>query len=127
MEKCEYIPSRADGTFKYFGVVQRMNPKTKDIKLTGLVEGKLTTQEASSAELKADSWYGAVYYEIIEKKIGKSVYYFLLGWQGNDRLTTRKVIDVIYFDFWDNLTFGAPVFSDEDKKLKHRLIFDDRI
>ncbi|MBL0341979.1 MAG: hypothetical protein IPP71_14245 [Bacteroidetes bacterium] len=118
------VPSRIEGTFKYYGVVQRINIKTGEMKLIGLVELKSIPEEAELAELKYDTWFGAIYYEIIEKNIGKNKYYFLLGWQGNDRLTTRKLIDVIYFDSWNNLTFGAPVFKDETKKLKQRVIFE---
>lgn len=118
------LPSRSDGTYKYYGVVQRLNAKTKEVKLIGLIDVQTPVEEAEMAELKAENWFGTVYYEIIEKKVGKSTYYFLLGWHGNNRSTTMKVIDVIYFDFWDNLTFGAPLFMDESKKIKNRLIFE---
>jgi len=39
-------------------------------------------------------------------------------------LTNKKVIDVLFFDQWDNITFGAPVFLDENKKLKYRVVFE---
>ncbi len=116
--------SRSTGTYKYFGVVQKMVPKTGKIKLIGLMELKSTTAEAESIEFKADTWFGAVYYDIIEKKSGKNTYYYLLGWHGNDRLTNKKVIDLLFFDPWDNITFGAPVFSDENKRLKYRVVFE---
>jgi len=116
--------SRTTGKYKYFGVVQRLDLKTGKMKLIGLLELKSATVEAESIEFKADTWFGAVYYDIIEKKSGKNTYYYLLGWHGNDRLTNKKVIDVLFFDLWDNITFGAPVFLDENKKLKYRVVFE---
>lgn len=116
--------SRTTGNYKYFGVVQKKDLKTGKIKVIGLVELKSATHDAENIEFKADTWFGAVYYDIIEKKSGKNTYYYLLGWHGNDRLTNKKVIDVLFFDPWDNITFGAPVFSDESKKLKYRIIFE---
>jgi hypothetical protein len=118
------LPSRSNGTYKYFGVIQRKNLKTQEMKLIGLVDMKTSNEESELAELKYDSWNGAAYYEIIEKKVGKKVYYFVLGWQGNNNLTTCKVVDVIYFDLWNNVSFGAPLFMDENKKIKHRIIFE---
>ncbi len=118
------LPSREAGTFQFFGIIQRINPETKQMKVIGITDLPLPTEEASVNELKPDTWYGAAYYEIIEKKINKKPHYFLLGWKGNDRLSTKKVIDVLTFDAWDNVTFGAPLFIDEKKKKKHRLIFE---
>jgi hypothetical protein len=118
------LPSREKGTYTYYGIIQRINPGTKQFKVIGLQDFFLETADAEVNELKADTWYGAAYYEIIEKKINKKTYYFLLGWKGNDRLTTKKVADVLYFDTWDNITFGAPLFTDEKKKKKHRLVFE---
>ncbi|MDQ3051111.1 MAG: hypothetical protein M3Q95_09525 [Bacteroidota bacterium] len=118
------LPSREDGTYKFFGIIQRINPETRQMKVIGLTDLSLPTEEASVNELKADTWYGAAYYELIEKKISKKPHYFLLGWKGNDRFSTKKVIDVLTFDAWDNVTFGAPLFIDEKKLIKHRMIFE---
>ncbi len=118
------IPSRETGTFKYFGILHRVNPVSKNIKIIGLTDFNPDTSLVTVSELKSDTWYGSVYYEVIEKKINKKTYYFLLGWKGNDRFSTKKVIDVLHFDTWDNPAFGAPLFVDESKKKKHRIVFE---
>jgi hypothetical protein len=118
------LPSREDGTFKYYGIIHRMNPKSRQIKIIGLMDFNIEKEAAEANELKSDTWYGAAYYELIEKKINKSTQYIVLGWKGNDRLTTKKVIDLLYFDEWDNVTFGAPVFVDDAGKKKYRMIFE---
>ncbi|MCB0480077.1 MAG: hypothetical protein KDC83_01535 [Flavobacteriales bacterium] len=57
-------------------------------------------------------WYGALYYEIIPIKDKKEgLYYVLLGWDGNGSESTKKVIDVMYFDEkYDEWRFGKKVF-----------------
>ena len=120
-----FLQSRDSGTFEYFGLVQRINPKTKSFGLQGLIEKKYPTDFAEINLFDVDEWYGAVYYDIQERKIDKKTCYFLLGWHGKDRLSNRKVIDVLRFDPWDNAEFGMPVFVGQpDVKTKHRVIFE---
>lgn len=120
-----FLQSRDQGTFEYFGVVQRRNTQTGRFSAKGLIEKKHATDFAEINLLDVDEWYGAVYYEIIERKINKQNCYFLLGWHGHDRLSTRKVIEVLSFDFWDNAEFGMPVFSGQPgPKVKHRVVFE---
>jgi hypothetical protein len=115
--------SRQEGTCRQFGVLQRKNPVSGKITTIGLLELNIPTEEAEKAELKSNSWAGALYYDVIERKIQKRTCYFVLGWKGNDRLSTKKVIDVITFDEWDNVAFGLPVFTD-GKTTKYRVIFE---
>ncbi len=117
------IASRKDGTFRHFGILQFHNSVSGKLKTTGLIETDTTSSEAEKAELRPDTWYGAIYYDIFEKKIQKKTYYFVVGWKGNNRMSTRKVIDVIAFDEFNDVTFGLPVFTDGKTK-KHRVIFE---
>jgi hypothetical protein len=116
--------SRNEEAYKYYGIIQRKSKKTGEVKLIGLTDVKIPAEDAIQSELKSDSWYGAVYYEILQSKSGKNTFYTLLGWQGNDRFTTRKVIDVLIFDVWNNITFGAPVFLNQEGKKQYRMIFE---
>lgn len=74
--------------------------------------------------LSAKDWLGALYYEIIPFKREKQKHYLLLGWDGNNRFTTRKIADVMYFNKNGNPVFGAPVFIDDDEQLMNRLILE---
>lgn len=118
------IQSRIENKYKYFGVVQLMNPKTGEMKRFGLSELRMPNEEAEQKELFPEEWYPALYYELIERKVKKKTWYFLIGWQGNTPFTTRKVIDVLGVDSWNNITFGAPLFTDENQKKKHRFVFE---
>ena len=45
---------------------------------------------------EASKWYGMLYYKIVPVKIKRKKYYTLLGWDGNDKITAKKIIDVLY-------------------------------
>lgn len=106
-----------DGRFKYHCLVQT---KTKTIDLIDKTE-EIRNPEA--AGLTPSKWYGAHYYEIVKVKRRKKTYYTLLGWKGNDRLTTKKVIEVFRFSAKDELQLGDNVFDMAGKSPK-RVIFE---
>lgn len=72
----------------------------------------------------ANDWYGALYYEVVPFKHEKKKHYMLLGWDGNNRFTNRKVAEVMYFNKTGNPVFGAPVFLDENERIMNRLILE---
>lgn len=63
-------------------------------------------------------WYGCLYYAIIQKKIGNTDAYFLIGYNGNPINGDKKIVDVFGFDGTGRGIFGAPVFTviENDKK-----------
>lgn len=116
-----------DGTYRYFCIIQTP---------TELIELKDKTTDIKSPEtavLDKEKWYGAHYYQIVQAGKRKKRYYLLLGWKGNDRLTTQKVIEVLSFNKKQEPVFGAKVFDYPDKedrkadlfkKNKTRIIFE---
>ena len=58
-----------------------------------------------------------MYYEIIPIKVNNKIYYTLLGWDGNDINTTKKIIDVLKFTPDSPPTFGANIFNQEEKRI----------
>jgi len=71
-----------------------------------------------------DYWYGAIYYELIQKKHKRKKYYTLLGYNESQKEIgiKTKIIDVITLNKNDSIQFGFPVFN-IDKKIKNRIIF----
>ena len=67
-------------------------------------------------------WFGALYYEIIPVKKGLNTTYTLLGWDGNNRMSNKKVIETMAFQGKDKIKFGLPVFKQEENT-KRRVIF----
>lgn len=131
----------SDGTYHYFGLIQR---KTQ----AGLQVERLFDLNSDKDLLTfigdSQSWPGALYYQIIPFKIRNTLSYLLLGWDGNNLRTNKKVIEVLSFDengcsqfgmallYWRGKTLNRIVFEyskqaqmllryDEDQK---RVVFD---
>lgn len=80
-------------------------------------------KRVSNKVLPPKKWYGALYYDIIKVKKNGRKYYTLLGWDGFDQFTTKKVIDVVYFNSSGNPKFGAPIFK-LPRKTVRRVFFE---
>jgi len=116
------VPSTDQGHTSYFGFLQRFDKKKGTAILVELFDVSDTLQNPQSARLKENTWYGAVYYHIEARKKSGKLYYTLLGWKGNDRRTTKKVIDVLWFSK-DKVFFGYPHFK-MGKTYQQRVIFE---
>lgn len=113
---------KIDGTFEYFALLQIRVSKNvyKTIELTDQSD---TIKLPESKILTPKNWYGALYYKIIyNKKIGKNIY-TVLGWDGNNNLSNKKIIDVITITSNGNIKLGASIFKTK-KKIKKRVIFE---
>ncbi len=108
----------ADGTNKYFGFVQFIQDS---VKLAPLKSVKDYPADIESKQLTHESWYGAIYYKIIDTKIGEQKTYTLLGWDGYTSTSNRKIIDIIYQDPSGNIVLGMPVFK-TDQGIKSRVV-----
>lgn len=97
--------------FHYYGIIQRKGEKD-------LVLLKDKSEEISSPEreiLSARNWYGALYYNMVQVKHKKNIYYMLFGFDANSRNNRRKLIDVLTFDDSDPV-FGAPILEYESSE-----------
>ena len=111
-----------DGTYTYFAFTQFKIADEKVI-VTELVDKSAELDKLETKTFTANTWFGALYYEIIhDKKIGED-YYTVLGWDGNNLMTNKKVIDVIVVDNKGNIKLGAPIFKME-KRTQRRVIFE---
>lgn len=110
-----------DGTFEYFAFLQIKTDKGFSVvELTDKSEG---VKSPENKILTPKSWYGALYYKLIHhKKLGESTY-TLLGWDGNNMLTNKKIIDVITVSGNGMIKFGSPIFKLKNK-VQRRVIFE---
>ena len=110
---------KGDGSFFYFGFLQTFDAKTKKYEYFKLVDKSMTVKNPETYVGEPDKWFGMLYYKIIKCKD----YYTLLAWDGNDKLTQRKFIDILYFK--DN---GDPIFGKDEfkfpKKNPRRIMFE---
>ncbi|MEY4925968.1 MAG: hypothetical protein RI894_404 [Bacteroidota bacterium] len=101
--------------YKYYGVVQFANGKT-----VWLQDRKQTIRNANTKKLKADNWYGALYYRLFEYKNKSKTQYLVFGYDANSFFQHTKMIDVLNID-GNSVSFGAPIFdlrTEEVKKME---------
>jgi len=110
-----------DGTYEYFGFIQ-YHLKNQFL-VFPLIDKRTEITDCENAALNNQYWYGALYFEVVTQKINKKTYYTLLGWDGNNDFTTKKLIDILYFDTNGYPFFGAQIFSYE-KKTPYRVVFE---
>ncbi|MBS1637980.1 MAG: hypothetical protein JST26_18855 [Bacteroidetes bacterium] len=119
-----------DGTQAYFGFIQSNQATVKKsglFKKTTLHEYHYFLLSDKSSSVKTPEnyvsdhtkWFGMLYYDIIKS----DDYYILLGWDGNDKITQRKFIDVLTFKDDGTPTFGKDVFKYPGKFAK-RVMFE---
>lgn len=117
-----YVPAD-DGTYRFFGTIQ-LSTKDGKLKLYPLIDG---TAEISDPNMITTNknWFGARYYEIVPLLVnGSNPFYALLGWKGNNKKTSKKVIDILSF-VNDGIEFGKPVFQDSvGIAAKNRIVFE---
>ena len=113
-----------DGTHTFYGFVQAFNKKTKKFESFELKDRSEGMKDPENAILDNTKWFGAYYYDIVYVKYKKKKYYVLLGWDGNNRMTTKRLIDVLYFDSKGFPKFGDGIFVSESGKIKKRVIFE---
>jgi hypothetical protein len=113
----------SDGTFSYCAFVLHKSIKIKSYQLTELIDASANIKRPETASLKANNWYGAHYYKIITVKRKGITYYCLLGADWNDRLSKKKLMEVLSFEKDGSLKFGAPIIN-YNKNTIYRLIFE---
>jgi hypothetical protein len=112
-----------DGTYKYFGFIQYFYKKSKQFLIYKLYDKSDEIKRPETAQLTNLNWFGALYYEIILKKSGRQNYYTLLGWDGNNDFSKKKLIDVLYFSNKGEPRFGKNIFIINNEK-RTRLIHE---
>lgn len=121
---------RNDGTHAYFGYLLVNNSKRIKkglFKYETVQSYEFFRLMDKSAQIKSpethigstDKWFGMLYTALVEC----DGFYTLIGWDGNDKLTTRKFVDVLYFKSNGMPVFGKDVFKFPRKNPK-RLMFE---
>ena len=101
-----------NGIYKYFGFVQ-LKSKNNSSKVFKLNDHSAKITEAQTKILDYTNWYGALYYKILSNTYKNKTYYTLLGWDGNDNFTNKKIIDILIIKR-KKIQFGAPIIKEGD-------------
>src|ERR1051325_1122816 len=87
-----------DGTHAFYGLIHAYNRKSKKFEVYELKDKSEGMKDPENASLDNTKWYGAYYFQIAEFKQKRKKYYVLLGWDGNNLMSNKKLVDVLYFD-----------------------------
>lgn len=111
-----------DGTHTYYCFVLVRDLKKKTYTWTELKDYAREADKIENRFIQPDKWLGTLYYEIIPMdKKGRGDTYTLLGWDGVDRLTNRKIIDAITIT-GDKIRIGAGIFKSDDGTRKRMIL-----
>jgi len=112
-----------DGTYVFYGRIRMKNDGKAAGKTIVLQDSSAKITKAGTKQFGQDEWFGALYYQVVRTKYKKTVYYTLLGWDGNTAFSNKKLVDVLIFQPNGEVKFGAPIF-DDTKRVRHRMFFE---
>jgi hypothetical protein len=110
-----------NGTYRYYGVIQMNHPEPK---IFPLVDYGSFYENPDSIIVDHDRWIGALYYNIIPQSAGKQTYYTLFGWNANNVISNKKLIDILWFDDEGKPKLGYPIFQMIKGGSPTRIIFE---
>lgn len=111
-----------DGTHIYYGFLQS-RISGKEPQVIRLTDNSDNYRDAATETGSPDNWYGCLVYEIVEMKPAGETLYTLLGYDPNNLFTSKKLIDVLWFDPDGEPVFGKPVFRMKTG-IQSRVVFE---
>lgn len=114
----------SDLTHRYYCIVMHKKRRADQFYITRLNDHRFFQAPRTEDKLDQDNWRGSLYYDIIPVDKGNRTYYTLLAWDGNNRSSNLKILDVMYFQ-GKNIKFGYPLFDTPDG-LKKRIFMEHK-
>src|SRR4051812_23639538 len=102
--------SRDDDYYRQRGAIQ-MKTADGSLQLYPLIDMSEFTRTPQDSVRSSRNWIGAIYYGIVMKTFNNKNYYTLLGYDDNNRRSTKKWIEVLTFDPTGKPIFGGPYFD----------------
>ena len=118
-----WVVPKGNGDFEYYAYLQFYKKRKKELYFFKLNDISSFIDDEQYKMFTDGDWYGALYSNIVHTKFEKQNYYTLLGWDGNNSSTTKRIIDILYFDENEEPVFGAPIIKMNDGT-RHRMILE---
>jgi len=108
-------------TYRFYGAIQKNNAELDLIPLYDFSQktNLLTAEDSANTN---ESWYGAQYFDMMMFKHKGKKYYVLLGWNGNELISHKKIIEILSFDEKGNVVLGAPIIDYKGDILYRKII-----
>ena len=108
---------------QYFGFIKFYNRNRGEYYVDEMLDNLDVKGNFQNEKVVPEAWYGALYYKIITIKYKGERHYVLLGWDGNDDFTNKKLIDILYLEDDDAPIFGKEIIEYEGQTIS-RLVFE---
>jgi hypothetical protein len=112
-----------DGSHRYYGFFLCRSKNPEHSQVIRLICNTADISDPGDQVLGPDSWFGALYYEIIDGKWNDHPIYTLLGYDPNNIFISRKIIDCFYLKDDTIPVLGAPIFM-INNKVRERVLFE---
>lgn len=99
-----------EDVFRRHGAIQ-MKTSDGSLKLFPLLDKTTLTEDINNAVTSNESWIGAIYYQVLENIFNGKKYYTLLGYDENGFRSSKKRIEILYFNQENKPVFGGQFFS----------------
>lgn len=103
--------------FRQKGAIQ-MRTADGSLKLYPLIDMSDAAENPVDSARSNLNWIGAIYYNMIMTTYNGEKYYTLFGYDDNNFLTTRKWLEVLYFDANNKPVLGGRFFDYKEDELK---------
>lgn len=111
-----------EGGLRYHCIAFFRENRKEAVQVTVFDHNETDWHRITRRTIAASEWYGALYYRIITNRVKKKTTYTLLGWDGHNAVTNRKVVDVLNIE-GNRVTLGAPMFT-QDRRPAYRLVYE---
>ncbi len=111
-----------NGMHDHFGFIQSYNSDKGKYDVYQLTDCWPKIVNPSMQTLGTNTWFGALYTQLIQTKDDDKTYYTLLGWNGGNVFSQFKVIEILSINH-DRPVFGANIFRNYTKRTM-RVIFE---
>jgi hypothetical protein len=112
-----------DGQF-YCCLIVHRTKKKGSYDIIKLIDVSKTITNIENFIGSKDKWPGMLYFKIITHKTQQETYYTLLGWDGHNAITKRKLIEVLSFKSNGDPVFGKAIFEAIPNKSPKRISFE---
>lgn len=118
-----WVVPKENNTFVYYAYLQFYNKRKKELHYFKLTDISSFVDDEQYKVFTDGDWYGALYSEIVHTKFEKKDYYTILGWDGNNSSSTKRIVDILHFDENEEPIIGAPIFKMNDGT-RYRMVLE---
>lgn len=109
-----WVVPKSNNKFEYYAYLQFYTKRKKEQFYFKLNDISALVEAEQTKIFAEGDWFGALYSDIVHTKFDKKNYYTLIGWDGNNASTTKRIVEILTFDESEEPIFGAPIFKMND-------------